>query len=230
MKKCSKCKVNKPLSSFNKDKQRKSGYYPSCKECCTKKYKKWYSKQESKDLCKELSSQWRKDNKEYKSIQDKEYRKNNRDKLNKYYREKYNNDGTYRLLHNLRNRHKDFITGRRFSKGMKELLGCDPEVFKYWIEYSSLPNIKNPTYDHIIPCEWFNKQGWTKEYESICFHWSNYRLCSNEENISKHDNIYPLLINDYNNLANKFIEHCNDIGIQISVPSPLRKIWVAESN
>lgn len=35
MKRCSKCKVEKELESFPKDKQRKDGYYPQCK-CCVK--------------------------------------------------------------------------------------------------------------------------------------------------------------------------------------------------
>jgi len=33
MKKCVKCKQEKPFSEFNKDKQKKSGFYSYCKEC-----------------------------------------------------------------------------------------------------------------------------------------------------------------------------------------------------
>lgn len=33
MKKCSKCGKTKPLSEFNKDKNRKDGLYPQCKKC-----------------------------------------------------------------------------------------------------------------------------------------------------------------------------------------------------
>ena len=110
---------------------------------------------------------------------------------------------------------------------MKELLGCEPEVFKYWLEFSS-ESIDNPTYDHIIPCKWFQDQGWNPELEQICFHWSNYRLCTQSENSSKHNTIYPQLIKDYRTIAEHFIEHCKDIDIQISVLNPLPKVWVAE--
>ena len=36
MKKCTKCKEEKPLSGFNKNKSRKDGYQSSCKKCHSK--------------------------------------------------------------------------------------------------------------------------------------------------------------------------------------------------
>lgn len=36
MKKCTKCKEEKPLSDFNKNKSRKDGYQSSCKKCHSK--------------------------------------------------------------------------------------------------------------------------------------------------------------------------------------------------
>lgn len=40
-KRCSKCKHFKPLSDFNKDRNRKDGYYPQCKVCRSKYQKKY---------------------------------------------------------------------------------------------------------------------------------------------------------------------------------------------
>ena len=62
MKKCTKCKVEKEITKFGVDKQRKDGLYPSCKEC---------------------SKEYRKENKDKK----KEYYKKNKDKIKEYYKE-----------------------------------------------------------------------------------------------------------------------------------------------
>lgn len=37
---CYKCKTDKLLSDFHKDKNRKDGYYPLCNECCKEDYRK----------------------------------------------------------------------------------------------------------------------------------------------------------------------------------------------
>lgn len=44
MKKCTKCKIEKELSEFNKDKSRKDGLQPRCKSC-VKQYNKQYYNQ-----------------------------------------------------------------------------------------------------------------------------------------------------------------------------------------
>ena len=41
MRTCSKCKLELPLSSFYKDRSRKNGHYPRCKECQSTYTKAW---------------------------------------------------------------------------------------------------------------------------------------------------------------------------------------------
>jgi len=43
MKKCTKCKIEKPLTEFYKDKQKKDGLSPHCKKCKCKMSKKFYN-------------------------------------------------------------------------------------------------------------------------------------------------------------------------------------------
>jgi hypothetical protein len=61
MKICCKCKIEKPLDSFCKDKNTKDGLRSRCKECTKKEFKNWYDKNP------ELVKKIRKDYKEYRS-------------------------------------------------------------------------------------------------------------------------------------------------------------------
>lgn len=44
MKKCGKCKTEKPYDEFGKNKSRYDGYHSSCKKCRNKYQKEWYEK------------------------------------------------------------------------------------------------------------------------------------------------------------------------------------------
>jgi hypothetical protein len=94
MKLCSKCKIEKYESNFNKNKNRKDGLQHYCKQCkslINKKYaennkdnvvnrvKKW--KKENRDKCNKNDKQWRLKNPEkYKEIY-KKYKINNKAKI-----------------------------------------------------------------------------------------------------------------------------------------------------
>jgi hypothetical protein len=68
MKKCSKCKVEKPLSDFHKDKNRKDGHSYRCKSCK-----------------KEYNAKYRTKNKEKLADYDAKYRAENKEKIAKDY-------------------------------------------------------------------------------------------------------------------------------------------------
>ena len=65
MKKCTKCRIQKPLTEFYKQKTVKSGRRASCKECCDKYTMNRYNNdKEYKQRMLNHSKQWSKDNPE----------------------------------------------------------------------------------------------------------------------------------------------------------------------
>jgi len=49
MKKCTKCKLDKEITEFSKDKQKKDGLYPSCKKCESKAGKIYHTNNKEKE-------------------------------------------------------------------------------------------------------------------------------------------------------------------------------------
>lgn len=104
MKKCTKCKIDKPLEEFNREKRNRDGLMSWCRECW-KEYKKQYNL-DNKDKIK----QYRLDNKDKISEQQKQYNLANRDKIaeqKKQYRLKNIDSYTeYNKQHYLSNKDK----------------------------------------------------------------------------------------------------------------------------
>ena len=71
MKKCPRCKTNKVLSAFPTDNSRKDKLYPHCRDCVSVKTRTTYLRNRKKYLAK-----------------DKEYRRNNPDKVKEFDRRK----------------------------------------------------------------------------------------------------------------------------------------------
>lgn len=101
---CSKCKVPKDRSDFNKDKYQKNGLKSACRECTKGMYKKWSSSEVGQLYRKEYDSQrywenlprekkrmkkWRDANREYCIEQTREWRKNNPDKVKATQKHRY---------------------------------------------------------------------------------------------------------------------------------------------
>ncbi len=93
---CSKCKIDKTLSEFNKDKYKKSGLTSACRSCTKKVYKKWIASEEGQaykkdydktryyeniDREKKRMKKWRETNVEYHRQQVKEWRQENPEKV-----------------------------------------------------------------------------------------------------------------------------------------------------
>jgi hypothetical protein len=90
-KKCSKCGESKPLDKFGKDKQRKDGLYPQCKDCRKANFlanrevelaraKKW--RDENPERAKQTKKEYYINNKEKINKQNQEWAENNREKSN----------------------------------------------------------------------------------------------------------------------------------------------------
>tara|TARA_Y100000310_G_scaffold44447_1_gene41503 strand:+ start:262 stop:813 length:552 start_codon:yes stop_codon:yes gene_type:complete len=83
-KKCSKCKVVKPFDGFSKSKRRKDGHNNECKECHSKYHKQYHQANKEKIL-----------------ERVKQYNQKHKAERNKYKKNRYNNNSTYKLRHNV---------------------------------------------------------------------------------------------------------------------------------
>lgn len=211
MKKCTKCQIEKELDQYHKDKQKKDGYCPICKECqklyhlnydlIHKDNKSKHSKQhyinnknnvlnKSKlyyELVKEKS-----DFKINRQIYSKIYNKNNRDKINSYTRDKMKNDSSFYLSKCLRDRLYQFLKegGYRKYKKTQDVLGCTWNEFKIWIESHFLEGMSwenrgrgynKWNIDHGIPLQW------AKNDDEIykLSHYTNLKPMWGKDNIQK---------------------------------------------
>lgn len=86
VKTCSKCKVEKDVTEFYKDKTRKYGVHSQCKLCCKEYLKEYYkdNKEKLKQGKKEYNKKRYETNKEKIKEQHKEYRKNSKEKIKEY--------------------------------------------------------------------------------------------------------------------------------------------------
>ena len=101
MKKCYKCKEEKELTEFSKNKLKKDGYDGKCKSCFKeyrennkekiKEYRKEYKKY-NKEKIKEHNKKYYEKIKEYHKEYFKEYRKNNKEKIKEYKKEYLENN------------------------------------------------------------------------------------------------------------------------------------------
>ena len=145
MKTCSKCKIEKELAEFNKQKKGKFGVRSICKQC-VKEYDNNHYKTNS-DKIKKQTAEWRKSNpnyinewKEQKGNQySKEYYSNNSDKIikavNKYNKKKRVEDPLFRLKVNIRTKISQSFNNIIKNKPTLSILGVNNfEEFKQYIE------------------------------------------------------------------------------------------------
>ena len=160
MKICSKCKIEKDLSEFHKDKNRIDGYSYHCKEC-RKFYSQKYQEKsrdkirkyliENHDLILEKSKKYKLKNKErfkernkkyyelnYESIntRHKKYQKENKDKRNAQIKTRLQTDSLFKVTKNMRNRIGIFLKSKDITKNNKtfKIVGCLPIELKEYIE------------------------------------------------------------------------------------------------
>ena len=173
MKKCTKCKVEKEITEFSKDKTRKDGVYSSCKLC----NKEYYKENKNKII-----------------EQKKEYLKENKDKINKRQKEYIKNrrlsDPLYKMKSNLRSRTYNAFKHKGYSKKTKtqEMLGVDWEITKKHIErqFTKGMNWSNQGdwhIDHIIPLSSANTE---ERLKKLC-HYTNLQPLWAVDNLIKSD-------------------------------------------
>jgi hypothetical protein len=145
MKTCNKCKLEKELSEFVKDNNKKDGLKTQCKTC-TKQLR-----ENNKEKLNEYSKKYNELNKEkiklyYEANKDKKreyakkygklYYQNNKHKKSKYVKEKRKNDSLFKLRSIMGTMVWKSLKRNGFTKNMKsyEFLGCSFEEFKLHLE------------------------------------------------------------------------------------------------
>lgn len=156
---CTKCKIRKPVSDFNKDKSKKDGYYSSCKECSKKSDKEY--KQNNKHKIDAYQKEYRQKNKEYFRQKSKEYyqlnkeklkedkaryRENNKEKIKAQQIEYRKNNPEKIRNHDLKSNHS--ITLEEYNKMLDEQKGVCAICFKKETDKESSKKIKSLAVDH----------------------------------------------------------------------------------
>ena len=123
-----------------------------------------------------------------------QWNKNNRERLNKYTRDKRANDSSFRLAHNLRKRLGQALLKQCTRKNNKteELLGISFKEFKEYIEFLMTPKMTWSTIelDHVRPLSSFNLTDSNQLKEA-----------------AHYTNIQPLLKSDNRKKGSKYHEH-----------------------
>jgi hypothetical protein len=184
---CTKCKIEKPLSEFHKDKWSKDSFTNRCKTCFRNYQLKNWNK-----LSTYRKEHWKKYYKLHKQTLKRNYklyRKNNRNKINQLNKFYYDNNLNFKIAKLLRNR-----MGRALKRITKlghtlELIGCSIEFFKQHLESQFKDGMSWSNYgkweiDHIIPCASFNLSNSNEQKK--CFNYKNLQPLWWEENRTKH--------------------------------------------
>jgi len=155
---CTKCNIEKDICEFRKDKTKKDGFYPSCKECKLlyrrkNKLQVNLSAKRLRDINKENDPE-----KFYSSNYERYKRHYDKNKKEIYFRKSKNI--TYRLNNSLRSRIRQFLRIRNIMKNntTSKIVGCSPEFLKEYLEKQFVNGMNWENYgihgwhiDHIIP-------------------------------------------------------------------------------
>ena len=185
---CCLCKTIKPIEEFRKNSRELSGYGWECKKCSAKNRKeKIYKLKENSIAYDEFVK--------YRDEKEREYRKNNKDRINanarKRLRKKVNNP-LYIVSSRLRSRLSVSLRMGGIIKSLKtfELCGCNQKELVAYIESKftegmSWENhgLKGWHIDHIIPCCDFDLNNPIEQAK--CFHFTNMQPLWWHDNLKK---------------------------------------------
>jgi hypothetical protein len=188
---CSKCKEEKEVCEFGKDKTKKSGYKSQCKECVNITSKKY--KLLNPDKIKLSRKKTYEKHFDIISIKKKEYERKNKIKDNLRRKNKYHSDPLYKLKVNLRRRISFYLKSKNIIKTNTtfDIIGCSPEFLKEHIEKQFTEGMswdllgKHIHIDHIIPLSSSKNEN---ELYELC-RYTNLQPLWAEDNLKKSNKI-----------------------------------------
>ena len=126
LKKCYRCEIIQVIESFDKDKNKKDGLNSICK-LCRKKY--YYEN----------------------LVKIKKYNEQNKERRNRYLKNKRETDVNFRLISNIRSRIYKSLRGLTKQTSSRDILGIDIDLYRKWIEFQFTPemNWSNIEIDHV---------------------------------------------------------------------------------
>jgi hypothetical protein len=209
---CSKCNIGKDVCEFGILKSSKDGFRNVCKECRNihEKSSNLKYRQKNKEQLLVKKKFWLKNNPDYMKNYSKTNNLKNREKLNnklkiwrnnnkeklleqtrKKRKEKYDTDINFKLKHLLRARINKIINFNR-NKSSQEIIGCDIEYFKTYLELQFKEGMNWGNYgyygwhiDHIIP---LSSAINNDEIYKLC-HYTNLQPLWSKDNLKKSNKI-----------------------------------------
>jgi hypothetical protein len=194
MKACSKCKIEKELDKFGKNKSKKDGRQTYCKECAKAYYKA------NKESISEWGKLYREKNKEARSEYIAQWREANKEHIGNYEKDRKATHPTYKLICNMRSRVNSALNGTAKVESTIKLLGCTPEQLKEHLENQFTEGMAWGQQglwhiDHQLPCAAFDLTD--KKQQSYAFHWSNLQPLWAADNLAKSDSYDPEELEKY---------------------------------
>jgi hypothetical protein len=196
---CSKCNEEKEFGEFYKY---GTGTRPDCKSCNKNSVKLWAQK--NKSIIQANKREYYNKNRALVLEKRAAHYKERDVEAHAAWRRQYEknkkaNDVEYRIVRLLRNRLGAAMRGKQKTASTIELLGCDVEHFKLFLEAEfeegmTWENYGRPTdggpgwqVDHIRPCASFNLED--AEEQKRCFHWTNLQPLWAADNLAKGDSL-----------------------------------------
>lgn len=208
MKKCSKCKIEKPLNEFHKVLSNKDGKSFYCKPCASIRNSNHYLNNKEKikahhkpynikniEPRKEAVKRWQKNNPQYMKEYMIEWRETNPKYKQNYVKNRKKTDSLFKLSENIRsmvcNSFKRSCQGKYKKSSQTEIiLGCPLDTFICHLQFQFKPNMTLENHgqgpgkwnmDHIIPIS----SAKTEEEIIKLNHYTNFQPLWWEENMAK---------------------------------------------
>jgi hypothetical protein len=192
---CTNCKTEKIIKEFTKNKSRKDGLNGFCK-LCNKIYRE-NNKEKRKIYYQKNKEYLSKQKKHYYNLNQKRwkiYREKYKQRVNKYLKQRRDNDLNFRLETIYRNRINTALRQNSKKSRTLELLGCSIEQLREHLEKQFKSGMNWDNYgrggwhiDHIRPCSSFDLS--QKEEQAKCFNYTNLQPLWAKENLEKRDKI-----------------------------------------